>query len=65
MWGAEYEKGELKALWLTDSDDYTVTKDPRLFRVEAKPTTDEKGVEKIFLDKEVYDEVFLLPKYTR
>ena len=60
MWGAEYEKGELTALWLTDSDDYTVTTDPRLFRVEAELTTDENGVEKIFLDKEVYGEVFFI-----
>ena len=60
MWGAEYEKGELTALWLTDSDDYTVTTDPRLFKVEAELTTDENGVEKIFLDKDAYGEGFFI-----
>ena len=63
--GAEYEKGELTALWLTDSHDYTVTTDPRLFRVEAELTTDENGIKKSSSTKKFMAKVFLLPKYTR
>lgn len=63
MWGAEYENGELTAVWLTDSDDYYITTDPRLFRVAAELSTDENGEEKVVLKDFYGEEMFVVCVY--
>lgn len=40
LWGASYEDGELVSLWLTDSDDYLLDTNPRLFEVMVEQTND-------------------------
>lgn len=57
LWGASYEDGELKSIWLTDSDDFGVSTDPRLFEVEVELVEGENGeIEKILFAEGYYAE---------
>lgn len=53
LWGAEYNDGELTALWLTDSDDFDEFADPYLFKVGVEFSDDEKKIY-LNLDEDAY-----------
>ena len=58
MWGARYDdNGELISIWVTDSDDYYIDADPRIFEVQVDFEEGENGeIEKIFLGEDFYAE---------